>query len=453
MLGSWKRALTGASAVAAALAFTVGTLAQNGAAEAPAASVPSSMPSVFADFPRPPAELPSLDYSNAWPQRWIARDDGLKGVIVPLHNPEEFPQGYRSRGHVPIPATDSDVEAILRRKPAPDGMQFTFGGAGSYGWVFARPDPDKPVTRARKNTADSMFKFVSAQQETIEGEPTLVFEHTWFAVYEPKSGRPRGVALVSPGLLGTPLGTLRNLSHELRDQGWLVVRMLCQPSRFTELVEFELDAAGDLEAQARTIATLTGNRSAECAYAVQAAMAHVESMDPELKSLPRVAVGFSGGAMTLPTIIARDPERYDAAILVGGGADFWLMNQRSNYRDFIRAVKETWKDRPSPDVLSKLDEAYLKQAPLDSYHTAAALKGKHVLMIQGTADKAVPAPLGDLLWERLGQPQRWLVEGATHESLFMNLQRDDFPRMMEWLNRACPKPEPKPEPKQAPKEP
>jgi alpha-beta hydrolase superfamily lysophospholipase len=144
--------------------------------------------------------------------------------------------------------------------------------------------------------------------------------------------------------------------------------------------------------------------------------------------------------MTLPTIVALQPDRYAAVIMVGGGADFWLMNQRSNYRDLIRAVKETWVgEKPSAEVLAKLDEFYLRHAALDSYHTAASLKGKPVLIIQGTSDRAVPAPLGNLLWERLGKPERWLEEGAGHEALFMNLPRDYYPRMMHWIDQSVPR--------------
>jgi fermentation-respiration switch protein FrsA (DUF1100 family) len=136
--------------------------------------------------------------------------------------------------------------------------------------------------------------------------------------------------------------------------------------------------------------------------------------------------------MTLPTVVAREEGRYSASILIGGGADFWLMNEKSNYRGLIDAVHEKWDSEPSEADRARLDELYLKNAPLDSYHTAQVLKGKKVLLIQGTADLAVPSPLGDLLWERLGKPERWVVDGAGHEVLFMTLPQK-FEKMMEWL--------------------
>ena len=102
--------------------------------------------------------------------------------------------------------------------------------------------------------------------------------------------------------------------------------------------------------------------------------------------------------MTLPTVVAREPDRYAAGIMVGGGADFWLMNHRSNYKNWIDAARENWVGPPpTPEQLAQLDELYLRKSPLDSYYTAAALKGKPTLMIQGTTDFAVPSPyLGDL---------------------------------------------------------
>ncbi len=137
--------------------------------------------------------------------------------------------------------------------------------------------------------------------------------------------------------------------------------------------------------------------------------------------------------MTLPTVVAREPDRYSAAVIVGGGADFWLMNERSNYKGMIDAVRVKWDGEPPTDqVRARFDELYLQHAPLDSYHTAAVLKGKKVLLIQGTKDLAVPSPLGDLLWERMGKPERWLEEGLGHELLFMALPQK-FGKMMEWL--------------------
>src|SRR6185295_16415023 len=122
-----------------------------------------------------------------------------------------------------------------------------------------------------------------------------------------------------------------------------------------------------------------------------AACAEAERIIPELKRMPRIAMGFSGGAMTLPTVVAREPERYAAAIMIGGGADFWLLTARSNYTRFIDAARVSWtgRDKTAADERA-VDDLYLRTSPLDSFHTAAALSGIPVLMIIGANDLAVP---------------------------------------------------------------
>jgi len=54
-----------------------------------------------------------------------------------------------------------------------------------------------------------------------------------------------------------------------------------------------------------------------------------------------------------------------------------------------------------------------------------------VLVVQAILDEAVPSPLGDVLWERLGKPRRLLLE-AGHETLFMQLTQH-FGAMVETI--------------------
>jgi hypothetical protein len=389
-----------------------------------------SKPGPFATFPTPKSDLTYLP--ARWPTRWGRNNEPIQGVILDIENPKARLEG--SQGFIPLPATESRDAAALKQaniagsKP-PDAFLYEKPGSFSY-FPIAPKEGDKP----RRNEPNLRFRFISGEFEAPSNSVRL--QRTWFVVFDPiqdEGKEPRGTALLMPGLFGTPEGTLSQLTTQLRKNGWVVLRMLSQPSRFTEQVTFELNAGNDLGAQAKQIAQVFDDRAAECAFATQAAFQHLEESRPQLKQLPRVAIGFSGGAMTLPTVVARDLDRYSAFILVGGGCDFWLMNQRSNYRGMIDAIHEKWDGaQPSGADRARLDELYLKNAPLDSYHTAAVLKGKRVLMIQGTADLAVPSPLGDLLWERLGKPERWMVDGAGHEVLFMTLPQK-FEKMMEWL--------------------
>ena len=240
------------------------------------------------------------------------------------------------------------------------------------------------------------------------------------------------------GLLGTPEGTLSQLTRSLTQNDWVVLRMVAQPSRFLERVEFTIDPAspGFPGAVAASIARTFDERGAECAFAAQAAFAFLLRERPELKDLPRVAIGFSGGAMTLPTVVAREPDDYAAAIIIGGGCDFWLMTQTSNYNQWIGAVHATWTNEASDADKRAVDKAYLRASRLDSYHTAQALANKPVLVMLGDMDQAVPAPLGELLIARLekaGAKVTPIRQSVGHEALFMTLPRR-FATMHAWLD-------------------
>jgi fermentation-respiration switch protein FrsA (DUF1100 family) len=141
---------------------------------------------------------------------------------------------------------------------------------------------------------------------------------------------------------------------------------------------------------------------------------------------------MSGGAMILPTVVAREPDRYAAAVMIAGGANIMAILEDSNYKHMINAAEIRWNpEPPEGEAREKFDQLYLRHAHLDSYHTAERLRGKSMLMLHGTHDLAVPARLGDLLWERLGQPERW-VEEAGHEDLFMRLPQKAGD-IIEWL--------------------
>jgi predicted esterase len=245
-----------------------------------------------------------------------------------------------------------------------------------------------------------------------------------------------------PGLFGTPEPIAESTSSALRKSGWTILRMLAQPSRFTERVEFTV--ADSLDTTAQEIARVLTGRAAECAFAAQAACLHVESSRPFLKSKPRIALGFSAGAMTLPTVVAREPDRYHAAILVGAGCHFWLLNSKSNYATMVGALSLSWSGiERTPERESQLADRYLAHAPLDSFHTAAALHNKPVLMIQGQHDLAVPTSLGETLWERLQRPEKWM-RPFGHEFLFINLHKD-YNAITDWLNSKLPEPVPLPQ--------
>ncbi len=238
-----------------------------------------------------------------------------------------------------------------------------------------------------------------------------------------------------PGLFNTPEPVIEFVIGKLRERGWAVLRMMAQPSRFTERAEFIIDPQ-HLDTSAQRIASVLTDRAAECAYAVQSAFVYSFERRPDLAKRPRIALGMSGGAMTLPTVVARDASAYSAAVIIAGGADFFQIAQESNYRFMVDSLTFTWLAPSTPAQRDQLNALYREDATLDSFHTAAALIGKPVLIIHGTHDGAVPAHLGDLLWERLGKPERW-PEEAGHEEIFMRLPQKT-PQILDWIEQKTP---------------
>jgi hypothetical protein len=255
--------------------------------------------------------------------------------------------------------------------------------------------------------------------------------------------KPRAVITLMPGMFGTPEQIIDPLVKHLRQQGFSVLRMLSQPSRFTEVVVFNIDTTDEKQwkEQAVRAAAVIDNRLAEVAYSVEAGLQHVYGLDGDVEPLPHVIMGISGGAISLPPVVARMPKRWNAAVIMGGSADFWLTLSRSNYNDFIGAVQTKWlpESTNSPEgaaARQAFDQEYLARATLDPYHTIKALKSKPVLVVQGALDRAVPSALGDVLWSRLGEPgapsARWKTP-LSHETLFLTLPAR-FAEITSWID-------------------
>jgi hypothetical protein len=404
-----------------------------------ASSIP--MPSI----PVPDAGAPFVDFSKAWPARLPLGKDGRFTIAIGQPNLVWDFRQMRFGPLLPRAEDEADAAAVLKAagvafEPQRIEQAARFEGRGSF---VARFEEGVRRSLAKRTRGLENFEIATLSPGKEAGE-TPSLERTWFTFYAPVASKgseaagpiaPHGIALVMPGIFGTPEGTLEGLVASLRGRGWHVLRMLAQPSRFTQTVTFSIDpAASDeaIDALGVEIAEALTGRAAECAYAVQGAFAHVMEEHPALAGLPRVAVGFSGGAITLPIVVAREPDEYSACVLVGGGAHYWLVNAHSTYADMIAAIKVEWKAPPTLEQRRRVAEAYLRHAPLDSFHTAAALRGKPMLMIQANADSAVAAVLGDVLWERLGKPERWIRLGE-HLPLFIGLTKE-FPAINDWID-------------------
>jgi hypothetical protein len=379
----------------------------------------------------------------AWPERVPPGGlSGGKGLVRPVEAPVGLWSNIVSASLRGAELTEAQADA----RALVGGRAVMLEGGGSFVFMAAEAAPPGGPPRAKPSArgAAEAFKFVSAERlpQPKDGDAgadlirdACRLQRTWFAFYQPKEGNLRGVALVMPGLFNTPEPVIDHVVAQLGGRGWGVLRMMAQPSRFTEVASFDLDP-DHLDASAARVAGSMEDRVAECAYSAQAAFDHLLAQHPGLAALPRIAVGMSGGAMTLPSVVAREPEKYAGAVLIAGGADLYAITSESNYRAMIGTLTYTWTRPPTDAEKDQFDRLYLEHAPLDSYHTAAALRGKPVLMIHGTHDGAVPARLGDLLWERLGRPERWSEE-AGHEEVFMRLPQKSG-RLLDWLDQHFP---------------
>lgn len=410
---------------------------------------------------------------EAWPERYArTRGDRVQGMVVELPGRREEAR-WRSidaRSAVALELWNSfeDGQALLTGQEGErvgdwggerGGVVYAEPGNGGFGfvrWPREEGDPmDDPAPAAA-------MMFVSGQQQreamalTLEpatgggedegdaaGVPTtmvldrVVLERTWFSLYDPRSGPARGIAVVMPGLFGTPEAVFDQMVRHLQARGWVVLRMMAQPSRYTEALDVRVDPE-DVEGAAALCAEVFGQRVAECAYAVEAALAWAREKRPEIAGKPAVILGGSGGAMSLPTVVARMPRAFDAAVLIAGGSDFATIAVTSNYVEWVDSVRISFGGaRPTEAQLRAFGEAYLSRSPLDSYHTASALEGTPVLMLHASRDRAVPAAQGDQLWERLGRPER-RVYTMGHETIFISLPLR-YGSIMDWIDERVPR--------------
>lgn len=376
-----------------------------------------------------------LEAEKAWPARW----GGVRGVV----REQEWPRAGVAVVRVPSgmemvidPGAESEHGRDVRALLSAAGVEADGEGAPAFRFehegaaiVVARREGGAGVRRAR-----TLLRFTSGVED---GEGGVEIQRTWAALYEPIAGVPvRGTAVLFPGLLGTPEPLLEGLTRTLSIRGWTVVRFMAQPSRFTQRSRIVVMADEDAASAGERIAPIMAEGLAEVSYAARAVLKRVEELEPELRGLPRVAVGMSAGAITLPTVVAAEPERWAAAVLIGGGADLFTILDRSNYSEMIDGAGVEWEGEPDEARRKAVSEGYLRRAALDPYHTAGLLRGKPVLMYHGTLDRAVPASAGELLWERLGRPERRSFE-VGHEMLFLGMATEVGP-VADWIEASVP---------------
>ncbi len=369
---------------------------------------------------QPAPTAPTTETAIPWPTR----------AAMVVREVEVGPWALRWVGPFGIGGLEADTDDAGRVAEVlgVEAEAIEFEGVGSV--VVRMPEGELSRTARLAGKPAAVFECLTADARP-EGKFQL--QRTWFALYEPRGGaEPRGVVLLLPGMFGTPEPVVDTLVGQLRDRGWHVLRLLTHSSRFTEKAAYSLDPA-DPTALAGEIAAELGDRAAECAIATEAVCAHIAETRPGVPIGARIGLGMSGGGMALPTVIAREHDAYTAAVFIGGGCDFAAIAMDSNYADWIDAVRIAWAEEPSDEARAAFTDAYRGAAVFDAIQTAGRMADLPMLMLHGTADRAVPAALGDLLWQRLGEPERWAAP-VGHEALFLAYLPTRMSDLLDWLD-------------------
>ena len=299
---------------------------------------------------------------------------------------------------------------------------------------------EDPGEASRKDSTASSRRMVNPDEDYVE------LQRTWFTYRDPVlkgDSEAKGTIVLLPGMFGTPDVIIDGLEKFWYKNGFAVLRMRSHPSRYTEHRLFKVKPGHEAD-DAKITAALSDERVAEGAYATKAAVEYVTSKRPEMDGKPVVLVGMSGGAMMLPTVYAYAPEAYAGSVLIAGGADFMKIAIESNYKHWIDAlVFEFWNEQspgsntfgnvfePADGQLEALSDAYLRASKLDAYHTAQEMHDVPVLILHASTDEAVPAETGDLLYQQLGQPERWTYP-IGHELIFAGLPTQAT-RINRWI--------------------
>lgn len=253
---------------------------------------------------------------------------------------------------------------------------------------------------------------------------------TWLRLDEPLSGSPRGLVVHLTSYGGYRFE--KPVIQEMRERGWAVLWVDSSTVK-PETTRVDVDTQ-DLDSAADRLAQNISDRVSEIAYAVEAALEYLEAERPDIPQSPTILMGYSAGALASPTVAALLPDRFDAAVMVGGGANLLDISQRSVLTD--GGLKLNWtRGTPSTYDQQRLQELYLQACPLDPYWTAQSLRGKPVLLLHAVFDRIVPAANGDLLYEQLGRPERMNFL-LGHELLFLRLGAQS--RMLaDWVDDAA----------------
>jgi predicted esterase len=252
---------------------------------------------------------------------------------------------------------------------------------------------------------------------------------TWMRLDQPLDGPARGLIVHLTSYGGYEYE--KPILNEMRARGWAVLWVDSSTVK-PETTYIDVDPA-NLGSAAQRIAQNISDRVSEIAYAVEGGLEYIEKEHPEIPHSPTIIMGYSAGALATPTVVSLMPDRFDAAVLVGGGANLLDISQRSALTD--GGLKLRWSRTPTAADKDQLESLYLENCRLDPYWTSQSLRDKPVLLLHAVLDRIVPASDGDLLYARLGRPERvnFLL---GHELLFLRLGSQTR-KIADWVDNVA----------------
>lgn len=299
---------------------------------------------------------------------------------------------------------------------------------------------DEPVANDNRELQFISYELSDEPAERIADGGVInqfdfVFSPERLEVFEPNGDIVRGLAVCIQAYGQTEYEEA--VIEELRSRGWMIV----QTSFITFLsddheVLIERGDEAELDAAAEAIASFVDQQLARTAYASAGGVAYLRAVTPALRDRPVVVLGFSAGALATPTVLAHQPDLYDAAVIVAGGANLLDISTRSARTN--GGIDLSWRD-PTLERAHRDDlvDRYLARTHLDPWHTAPHVRGVPILQLHGAFDRVVPASAGDHLHERLGRPECWTYPGG-HGLVFWMLPREAR-RIADWIERTVEK--------------
>lgn len=276
---------------------------------------------------------------------------------------------------------------------------------------------------------------------------------TFIGIRTPDTYPNRGMVVYLSSILGISDAEAK-LIHSMRRNGWAVIVVTPSADIYSETVfivpeesagrdashsgtrvpvqnDGDQDESVDgVDQAARRIAMTMDNHLAERVYAVESALEFVHAHLPEIRREPLVLIGGSAGALNLPALAVRLEEQVDAAVIIGGGADFFRIINESPLAQ--GRLKIRWPDgRPERRDRERLASLVRSYSRLDPYHTAPFLGSTPVLLLHAMYDAIIPTATGDLLHQRLGEPERWKFR-TGHYGLFFLLPGQSE-RIVQWI--------------------